>query len=367
MGKEIDILGFLKPVKISDLANKRKINITGKFKEKKIGGGLIKREKIYDTYWRWCFHRQEIFFKRFENSKFSIYMPDRIFSHYKFCNVYRASDRVSQYLIKNIIYKEEAKDLKPEDHIFRILFFRLLNRYETWTYLEEKLGLITYSNYDFEKISNALLSLEKTGNIVYGSAFMLSGVKIYNEDKKFKNHLKLMEVILNGSFPVKLAKAKTMREVYEMIGAYPLIGKFMAYQMAIDLNYSELINFSENDFTVAGPGAERGIAKCFVDIGGHNLTYVINYMVDHQEEEFKRLNLDFKSLWGRPMHAIDCQNVFCETDKYCREAFPELSSNRSRIKTEYKKTTKQIDYFYPPKWNINDKIKNHLDKLQKKK
>ena len=80
-------------------------------------------------------------------------------------------------------------------------------------------------------------------------------------------------------------------------------------------------------------------------------------MVENQDKEFERLGLDFKSLWGRKMTAIDCQGMFCETDKYCRVKFPKLISNRVRIKAVYKPIKEKIEYFYPPKWGINKQIR----------
>ena len=56
---------------------------------------------------------------------------------------------------------------------------------------------------------------------------------------------------------------------------------------------------------------------------------------------------------------IDCQNLFCETDKYARVAHPDIRglNDRIRIKQQYiNRGLKKIDYFYPPKWGINDKI-----------
>jgi len=79
-------------------------------------------------------------------------------------------------------------------------------------------------------------------------------------------------------------------------------------------------------------------------------------MTDPQEEEFARLGLPFGGLWGRPLHAIDCQGLFCETDKYCREAAPELASARKRIKARFTPTPEPIRLFFPPKWGINDKL-----------
>lgn len=104
----------------------------------------------------------------------------------------------------------------------------------------------------------------------------------------------------------------------------------MAYQLVTDINYSEVVNWNEDEFTVAGPGSLRGIKKCFIDKGDLSNEDIIKYMYEHQDEEFKRLNLDFKRIGNRSLQLIDCQNIFCELDKYCRQASPELKSNRKK-------------------------------------
>jgi len=76
-------------------------------------------------------------------------------------------------------------------------------------------------------------------------------------------------------------------------------------------------------------------------------------MVERQEREFARLNLDFRGLWGRRLHAIDCQNLFCELDKYCRKARPQLTSARKRIKARFAAHPEKMKLFFPPKWNLN--------------
>jgi hypothetical protein len=110
------------------------------------------------------------------------------------------------------------------------------------------------------------------------------------------------------------------------------------------------------EFVKAGPGAKDGILKCFKDFGGYSFEDIIHLMVENQEQEFKRLNLDFQNLWGRKLQLIDCQNIFCEVDKYSRVAHPEIigASNRKRIKQKYKRQQNEsIEYFFPPKWGIN--------------
>ena len=79
---------------------------------------------------------------------------------------------------------------------------------------------------------------------------------------------------------------------------------------------------------------------------------IIRYMYEHQDEEFKRLNLEFKRIGNRKLQLIDCQNIFCELDKYLRQALPELKSNRVKIKKKYVQKTEKIKYIYPPKWKV---------------
>jgi len=72
------------------------------------------------------------------------------------------------------------------------------------------------------------------------------------------------------------------------------------------------------DFVVPGPGAKDGIRKCFRDTGHLTEADIIRLMADVHEEQFARLGLRFRSLWGRRLQLIDCQNLFCEVSKYAR-------------------------------------------------
>jgi len=83
---------------------------------------------------------------------------------------------------------------------------------------------------------------------------------------------------------------------------------------------------------------------------------IMRYMADHQDEHFARLGLPFGGLRGRPLQLIDCQNLFCEVDKYARVAHPEIvgHSGRSRIKQRFQPVMERVPAWFPPKWGIND-------------
>lgn len=312
---------------------------------------------IYDTYWQFAAKRQDIFFLRLKNHAYP-WTDDPILLKHKFTNAYRASDRVSQYLIKNIIYKKV--NLSPEDMTFRIILFKLFNKIETWEALENYFGEITYRDYNFEKYDGVLSDLLSKGIRIYSAAYIMpSGKSAFLYSKKHQNNLALIEIMMKDGISKKIAKAQSMKELYNLMLQYPTLGEFLAFQLSIDINYSELCDFSEMSFVVAGPGAQSGIKKCFNSLGNYTYEDIILYMAERQQEEFERLGLHFQSLWGRPLQLIDCQNLFCETDKYARVAHPNVNgdSGRTRIKQLYKPSNREtIEYFYPPKWNINQHI-----------
>lgn len=187
---------------------------------------------------------------------------------------------------------------------------------------------------------------------------MASGKSVFGQERKFMNHLMLIDYMMKDHVTKKVVECRKLKELYNTLLVYPTIGTFLAYQYAIDINYSELVNFDEMEFVVAGPGAKAGIRKCFSNPEVYSEEYIIRYMCEHQKAEFKRLGLDFVTLGGRDLQLIDCQNIFCETDKYSRVKYPDIldRNGRTRIKRRYKIKQEKIDYFYPPKWGINKKI-----------
>jgi hypothetical protein len=152
--------------------------------------------------------------------------------------------------------------------------------------------------------------------------------------------------------------APSMAAAFEVLASYESIGPFLAYQFIIDLNYTPHLSFSEADYIVAGPGALRGIRKCFTDPGDYSPAEIIQWVADQQGDAFERRCLEWHDLWGRPLHLIDAQNLFCEVDKYTRKAHPDLSSFApgTRIKQHYTPAAAPLTAWFPPKWGINRSI-----------
>jgi len=275
---------------------------------------------------------------------------DPILSVHRFTNTYRASDRVSQYLIRYVIYEGSQK---PEEVFFRTILFKLFNKIETWESLRSKLGPLSWREFSFDAYAELLDRLLEEGERVYSAAYIMPS-PAFGSPRKHRNHLRLVEYMMADGAPKKLLKATSLRAVFELLRGYPSLGDFLAFQFAIDLNYSEVTNFSEMAFVVAGPGARDGIRKCFKDTAALTEAEVIQVMAERASDEFERLGMKFQSLWGRSLQLIDCQNVFCEVSKYARVAHPDIEgeSGRTRIKQKYTPRPVPIPQWYPPKWAL---------------
>lgn len=317
---------------------------------------------VFDTYWRFAVKRQAVFYRRFARLP-APWSDDPILQQFKFTNAYRASDRVSQYLIRHVIYKG---DQSADEVFFRILLFKIFNRIGTWERLTEAMGALRWDSYRFSDYDRVLTGAMERGHRIYSAAYIMpSGGKASGESRKHRMHLRLLERMLSDHLPDRIANARRMQDVFELLHAYPTIGTFLAYQYATDLNYSELTSFRETEFVVPGPGARDGIRKCFHSLGGLTEADMIRFVTDRQEDEFARLGLDFKALWGRPLQYIDCQNLFCEVDKYSRVFHPEASgfTGRTRIKQQFQPSSDPMEYWYPPKWEINARVAEDTEKL----
>ena len=315
---------------------------------------------VYNTYWRFAAERQEIFFRKVEG-QIPPWTDDPIIARHKFTNTYRASDRVSQYLIRNVIYQG---DPSVEEVFFRTILFKLFNKIETWELLQEKIGTISYDDFSFQRYDEVLTAAISSKARIYSAAYIMpSGSNAFGHRAKHRNHLSLLDMMMIDGVPERISHAESMKEAFEVLRSYPMIGDFLGYQFVTDLNYSEICGFSEMEFVVPGPGAKDGIHKCFSDLGGLNESEIIRLVTERQDFEFDRMGLRFQRLWGRPLQLIDCQNIFCEVSKYARAAHPDFrgANARSRIKQIYRPSGKPIDLWFPPKWGINHLLPNDDD------
>ena len=323
--------------------------------------------KVFKTYWRFAAERQNVYFNRLE-SKPKPWSQDEIINRYRFTNAYRAADRVSQYLIKEIQYHPE-RSTRPEDVFFRTLMFKIFNKIDTWEAIEKANGKpVEVSTINNDAIAKTFSERMAKGIPIYSAAYIMPSPQ-FGFKRKFENHLALIEKMIEDNLPERLRQRPNLSDVYDLLLSYSGLGPFLAFQFTIDLNYSTLLNFEEDDFVVAGPGAIDGISKCFENYRDLKPAEIIFHVTANQDNYLDEYGVKLRTLFGRKLKPIDCQNLFCEISKYARVAHPDVTgiSGRTRIKQSY---TQNVNHFpepyFPERWGINKNVKSFISKHPKK-
>jgi len=312
---------------------------------------------VFDSYWRFAAQRLAMYYRRLRDP-IGPWTADPVLAEHRFTNTFRAADRVSQYLIREVQYRSDRSQA-PAEVFFRTILFKIFNRIETWELIERAVGPVSWQSVDLEAIVRTLDSAMSAGSRVYSAAYIMPSPK-FGHARKHANHIALLDAMMRDGLPGRLTAARSLEAAYGMIVSYSGLGPFLAFQYTIDLNYSSLLDFDEDDFVVAGPGALDGIAKCFGRGHASDPHALIRAVTERQDAQFARLGLDFPGLFGRKLKPIDCQNLFCEISKYARAAHPEALgvSGRTRIKQKYGHSLPRVieEPFFPPKWRLEVKV-----------
>ncbi len=315
----------------------------------RVGGQVFDTTPVFNTYWTFAARRQQVYEARLAGSP-GPWTSDPVLRSHRFTNCFRAADRVSQFLIRDVAYTGSQR---PDELVFRVLLFKLFNKIDTWQLLTQALGFPTLDRFDVAIYDDVLDDAFAHGRRLYSAAYVVPPPQL-GADRKHRNHLRLLHHMLDSGLASQLTRAGSMREAFGILKSYPAMGDFLAFQFLIDINYSTALDFDEMDFVVAGPGARDGIRKCFGPSSAGRERELIEYMAASQDEHFSRLGLPFGGLFGRPLQLIDCQNLFCEVDKYARVMHPDVAgySGRTRIKQKFRPVASVVSAWFPPKWRL---------------
>jgi hypothetical protein len=215
-------------------------------REFRVGNRVLRVSECFDVYWRYAAERQRIFHQRAAGA-LPPWTVDPVLTRHKFTNVYRAADRVSQYLIKDVIYAG-PQDL--EEVVFRVLLFKVFNRIETWELFTQILGAApAWAGYSFATYDTLLGDAMRRGERIYSAAYIVPNPP-FGQARKHGNHLRLIEHAMASGLPAKVAAACDLREAYGLLLALPSLGPFLDYQYAIDLAYFTATTAEESQFVV---------------------------------------------------------------------------------------------------------------------
>lgn len=267
----------------------------------------VKKMKPLSRLVYWITERESIRLKKEANEP-QPWTDDEILSTYRFCNVRRADDKVSAWLIQNWF--------NPHfDHpkmIQAIALARFINKIES-------MDLITHlvfaeKGLKFEAIKKTLRKHRDAGNVVFGAAYMIRGNE--GEDKiecVTDYYVKALKVHLSTS---------SMQETWYQIHSCFGFGSFMAGQVVADARHA-IKGTWEDKMTWApiGPGSQRGMNRLH-SRPTHQTIKQSQFLTELQELH-RQLKSEVSSTIMDRLELHDIQNTLCETDKYNRALFGE--------------------------------------------
>lgn len=271
----------------------------------------------------WISERYKIHLKKDVLKLKKPWTNDEILQNYKFTNVRREHDKETKWLIKNIC---SNSSLSLKNKILNIILFRLFNKSQT-------LELIGLQDFDNKSLNSSIIKVklrDKKDVPFFSNAFYTSGPKSV-ANKLFKNEENLViKIILlvhlynSKKISENIVKCKSQNQVYNLLLSLPGIGKFLAYQIFVDLTYTPFFLFSENEFVIAGPGCIKGLNYIFEDFSGMNYEESLFWLRDNQIKLFSpfKYNPDelFSDLakYDRFLNIMSLENCMCEISKYIR-------------------------------------------------
>jgi hypothetical protein len=306
-----------------------------------MSGKIIFRKRELDTFWRFVYERQSIWHRRFIlKLPQAEWTQDFVLSRNKFTNIYRELDPGTQFSINEIMsidpysdprYEKwaDGPDLRP-DKVFNVMLYRLMcsiPTYGGW-------GFRRIEDFDWQDFEEYLGAIYRTGEPVFGNAYLISPYSSMGAPLKYQNVARLFGNVASNfrqnRFFERLDTAPSFQAAYGVIAKQYGFGPFLAYQVMVDLTYplpntkygSALIPWNQDDWARLGPGAKRGFGRLSPS---YNQLAGLKWLRDNQRREFTRIGVDFPFLTiSRKDGTVEeveltlanLQNCCCEFHKY---------------------------------------------------
>ena len=263
----------------------------------------------------WVAEREAIRIHKLNGIDRKFWTQDPILQKYRFCNVRRRDDRMTQWMIRNMF-----------DHITHgeddMWFISAIARYVNWPPSLISLlvnGAIPAHAEEFDPhvFVSVMDDLKKQGLKCWGSAYMLYPGRETGTSKGETVAFRYLLPLVEGAEGVREAvKSNRVENVVTELCKYYGWNTFLAGQVAADLTYfTDELGMAKDLYSWApmGPGSQRGLNRLLEKPVNHNWLSVpfceqLGIIWTEIAEQ-----LDMEDL---TLH--DVQNVMCEMDKYWR-------------------------------------------------
>lgn len=278
--------------------------------------------------------RHEIYVRRFIEDKPWPWTTDKILQRYRFCNVYRELDTVTQWI--------DAHIRRPyADHPnlwFMLCVARQINWPDTLKELMDE-GAWPRGTWNPARARKVMLARQARGEKLYTGAYILNGQlgskrKPGTDDKAYYT----CHVVLQSAWENKdkilqaIVEETTLQATWEALLSGFGWGPFTAYEVVCDLRYTRYLKRAGDKLLWAnpGPGAKRGLdwldgRKKKDRPDNETMIQEMRWLHSRIAPEWERRFRKFPELELR-----EIEHSLCEYDKYHR-----TEVGKSRPKATY--------------------------------
>lgn len=255
-----------------------------------------------------------------------------IIREYRFTNVRREHDKETKWVIENVC----KADMSLANKWMNLMLFRMINKSETC----KNFMPIDFDNVDWNGICSYVENLPGDYPI-FTNAFYTSGMKMgvcqalgYSGERRKILGIKPVYAVIeycqklysSERFIQILENCENPKQFFEALSSVKGIGFFLAYQILVDWTYCPESLWSENEFVIAGPGAQRGLDLVFEEKDGMTYEECLFWLRDNWGIICNWLNLPWNpdeifvdlEPEDRHMNVMSLQNCHCEISKYIR-------------------------------------------------
>lgn len=281
------------------------------------------RQAQLGYFWKFLNERHNIYLKKKSGAAFP-WTKDKILREYKFTNVFRQLDKVTQAWTERWIkLLFRGKDMKDGDILFHCAMFRLFNWPETYDAIFFAPGSRNWSKKRAIKILEAR---KAEGKQIFTGAYIVT-----SSGKSVSKVVTICEALdylhkHRHAFADEIRAGESMEKACEVLQQVPTVGGFVAYEIACDLRHTRLLADAKDILSWAnpGPGARRGVHRLLKGVhtwAGKKPDY-IKIMHDLLTQAPKKAHKDvLKGEW--PFEMREIEHTLCEFDKWCRVKYGE--------------------------------------------
>lgn len=280
-----------------------------------------------ERYFAWIYERQLIWYRRYMLRAPRPWSDDPILDRYRFTNAYRELDRGTLYAKQHVINPRSGDSI--ENLMMRAITYRVFNKVSTYDKVFREVGYFDYPGYvpDWDEI-HRLLVVEWGKGPIFTNAHVVAtfGARKDSGETKVSRVVKFLDTthqmisIICDKVLVQpgIYFSKAHRQLMDLEN----IGDFTAYEILSDLAYTNVVEFTEDTWANAGPGAMEGLKLIFPGQVGKRLA--MDLMIELQDGQNMWLQSLGLPLWlvaGPKVHSarLTLRNIeggLCEYYKY---------------------------------------------------